>query len=433
MYSVAVIIGSPLVGRALTRVGRKVILVGGLCSMGLSMIGFGMADLAPNSTVFGILVFFFRFCQGASSCSIQTTSYAVISMSFPQEQEKYIAVMQTAIGTGLIMGPVIGTFLYTLFGFSKTFFLIGFCFLGLTFALSFLVPSSIDKKDDAPMTITERRISQYEENVRPVSCEPVSICKLIFTLKFILAGAGGLMAMFMFCYMEPVLAFRLQEFGISPVLVGTFFSIQPVSYVMLSMTITYFTAKYANRGLLMFGGLMSALTMLLVGPSHYLPNDLNIMAVGQLCVGAFGLFLMVPAIPEMISAASEVYPRRVIEITDVSAGVFNCLLGTGQVIAPIFGSSLTKMSDFRRCSEVLGVLLFIYSVIYFLFGGGFGLLKSGCKEKKNKETDVVREDVGRAMSIRNRLFSAQTHDENFDLDTIKLARSESLLEKDQEA
>jgi predicted MFS family arabinose efflux permease len=123
--------------------------------------------------------------------------------------------------------------------------------------------------------------------------------------------------------MEPVLAFRLQEFNISPVLVGTFFSIQPVSYVVLSMSITWFTGKFANRGLLMIGALLSAFSMLLVGPSHYLPDSLNLMAMGQLCVGAFGLFLMVPAIPEMINAASKIYPKRIIEITDVSAGVFN--------------------------------------------------------------------------------------------------------------
>ena len=166
--------------------------------MGCAMIGFGATDLSPSKELFTILVFFFRFMQGASSCSIQTTSYAVISMTFPEEQEKYIAVMQTAIGTGLILGPVIGTFLYAIFGFSNTFFLIGVCFLLLTFALSFLVPSSIDKKDEQVEPLTERRISMYEETIKPLTDESVSFGKLICTSRFILAGAGGLMAMFMF-------------------------------------------------------------------------------------------------------------------------------------------------------------------------------------------------------------------------------------------
>jgi len=377
VYSTAVIIGSPIVGKALTTVGRKRILIGGLCSMGISMIGFGATSLSPNKNVFTVLVFVIRFLQGCSSCAIQTTSYAVISMSFPDAQEKYIAVMQTAIGGGLIMGPVIGTMLYTAFGFSNTFFLIGLCFLFLTFLLSFVVPSSIDNNDVHVETITERRISRYEENVVVVSTEPISFFKLVTTGKFILAGCGGLMAMFIFVFMEPVLAFRLQEFGISPVLVGTFFSIQPVSYVLLSFSITWFTNIFANRGLLMFGAFMSFLSLILVGPSNYLPDSIEIMAIGQLFVGAFGLFLMVPAIPEMINAASEKYPKRIIEITDMSAGVFNCLLGTGQVIGPIFGSTITRLYGFRTCADTLAIVSLAYSVIYFIFGGGFTLLKNG--------------------------------------------------------
>jgi len=298
-------------------------------------------------------------------------------MSFPEEQEKYIAMMQTAIGTGLIMGPVIGTMLYTVFGFSNTFFLIGLCFLVLTFLLSFVVPSSIDKKDEQVETITERRISRYEENVVVVSTEPISFFKLVTTGKFILAGCGGLVAMFIFVFMEPVLAFRLQEFGISPVLVGTFFSIQPVSYVLLSFSITWFTSIFANRGLLMFGAFMLFLSLVLVGPSNYLPDSLAIMALGQLCVGAFGLFLMVPAIPEMITAASEKYPKRIIEITDMSAGVFNCLLGTGQVIGPVFGSTMTRYYGFRTCADTVAIISIVYFTIYFIFGGGLALLKTG--------------------------------------------------------
>jgi hypothetical protein len=85
------------------------------------------------------------------------------------------------------------------------------------------------------------------------------------------------------------------------------------------------------------------------------------------------------------------------------------------------------MTDFRRCSEILGLLLFGYCVVYFICGEGFQLLRSGCKEKIKKEIDVIRDAPSRNLQMRNRLFSAQSHDENFDLDTLKLLRSEPLL------
>jgi len=56
---------------------------------------------------------------------------------------------------------------------------------------------------------------------------------------------------------------------------------------------------------------------------------------------------MVPVIPEMITAASGYYPGRIIEVTDISAGVFNSGLGIGQVLGPIFGSYITKATNFR--------------------------------------------------------------------------------------
>ena len=40
MYSVAVIIGSPIVGKLMTTIGRRKILIFGLSFMGLAMIGF---------------------------------------------------------------------------------------------------------------------------------------------------------------------------------------------------------------------------------------------------------------------------------------------------------------------------------------------------------------------------------------------------------
>lgn len=65
---------------------------------------------------------------------------------------------------------------------------------------------------------------------------------------------------------------------------------------------------------------------------------------------------MVPVIPEMINAGSKHYPGRIIELTDISAGVFNSGLGLGQVIGPILGSYLTKATDFRFCADVVGYI-----------------------------------------------------------------------------
>ena len=110
--------------------------------------------------------------------------------------------------------------------------------------------------------------------------------------------------------------------------------------------------------------------MFLVGPSTYLPNDVRIMAFGQSLIGIFGPMMMVPAIPEMINSASVIYPSKIIEITDISSGIFSCFLGIGTIIAPVFGSYITKITSFRFCSDIVGLILLTYCTMYFIFGEG---------------------------------------------------------------
>ena len=110
------------------------------------MIGFGLTSYSSTFMMFTILSFMFRFLQGWSSWSIQTTSYAIVSVTFPLEQEKYIALIETSVGVGLILGPVIGSTIYAFAGFSMTFFIIGGAFIILTPTLYWLLPNSINKK-----------------------------------------------------------------------------------------------------------------------------------------------------------------------------------------------------------------------------------------------------------------------------------------------
>jgi len=145
-------------------------------------------------------------------------------MQFPEEQEKYIALIETAVGVGLILGPVIGSSIYAFAGFGVTFFLIGGVFLILTPILYCLIPDSIDKKADKVETEVTRRIQTYEDNQSVDDrINHVSFCKLLSTRSFFIASFGGMMANFMYCYMEPVLAFRISEFNISAFSIGMFF------------------------------------------------------------------------------------------------------------------------------------------------------------------------------------------------------------------
>ena len=49
---------------------------------------------------------------------------------YPDDKEVLIGYIEATMGIGLILGPIIGSFLYSLMGFSSTFYIYG-CFVGL--------------------------------------------------------------------------------------------------------------------------------------------------------------------------------------------------------------------------------------------------------------------------------------------------------------
>lgn len=79
---------------------------------------------------------------------IQTTSYSIVSIIFKDNQQKFLGYLESSMGVGLITGPVIGSALYTFFGFAYTFLGIGGVFIILAPILLFIIPKSVNVKDD---------------------------------------------------------------------------------------------------------------------------------------------------------------------------------------------------------------------------------------------------------------------------------------------
>lgn len=70
IYSVAVIICSPLVGQMMPIVGRRNLIVSGMFLMGASFVSFGLAANIENKSVFIVISLINRFIQGFSSSMI---------------------------------------------------------------------------------------------------------------------------------------------------------------------------------------------------------------------------------------------------------------------------------------------------------------------------------------------------------------------------
>ena len=72
---------------------------------------------------------------------INTAAYSYSATCYPDDVEKLISTMEAFSGMGNISGPIIGSYLYDLFGFSMTFYITG----GLMLPTAILVPCLLRK------------------------------------------------------------------------------------------------------------------------------------------------------------------------------------------------------------------------------------------------------------------------------------------------
>ena len=160
MYAFANMIGSLVVGKLFAIMKRKTILISGLASMGLSLVAFGFIVYWTSNIELTIISIAIRALQGISASMIMTTSYAMIAVVYKDNQQKYLGILESSQGIGLISGPAIGSVLYTLIGFQYTFYGVGGMFLVLAPTLYFLIPNSVNSNEELKHSI----VSNFSKN-----------------------------------------------------------------------------------------------------------------------------------------------------------------------------------------------------------------------------------------------------------------------------
>ena len=53
-----------------------------------------------------------RTIQGFCSACIQTTSYAIVSVWYPEDRQKYLRILESTMGIGMFFGPAVGSVFY---------------------------------------------------------------------------------------------------------------------------------------------------------------------------------------------------------------------------------------------------------------------------------------------------------------------------------
>jgi MFS family permease len=111
-YSISYIATSYIVGRTLNWFGRRRYCVLGLIICCVSMAGFGIMNWIENKGLFIALSLFWRLLAGVGSSFIHVSVYAMAAIKWPDEVQQKIALLEAASGSGLFIGPVVGSVIY---------------------------------------------------------------------------------------------------------------------------------------------------------------------------------------------------------------------------------------------------------------------------------------------------------------------------------
>jgi MFS family permease len=400
IYSVAVILCSPMVGKMIGYLGRRNLIVFGMTMMGFSFIFFGAISSIEHKPVFITLALIIRFLQGFSSSLIQTTMYSLGTNFFPEDKNAMVGYIEAATGIGLIMGPLIGSGLYWLGGYIFIFYSLGLTFVVCSTCIKPIFPSYVDNlRNEAPYSAHSQVSSTREENddYTPVQESGLAAEKHVkitvettdddevttninigtFELlkypEYLFAAGSGTLGYFIYGFMEPVLAVRVKSFNVSQVNIGLFFTVMPVFYIPTSVLVQQVPNGVHKRVLLIMACLMAFFANLFVGPSELFnfPDNLWFMVIGQALRGIIDPFTLVPCLPEMIESVLPHYPPECeCEINNLSSGLFNMFLGLGSIMGPMAGAELTRAYGYRATCDIVAVICLIYAILYYVCGNG---------------------------------------------------------------
>lgn len=412
MFEIAYILGAPVIGVTLPKVGRKNYILIGYLIIVVGTVGFAFISLIPSSQrgLWIALAIILRFLQGFGDSCVATSVYSAITIEFPKERELYVGYCQSAVGLGLMLGPVMGTIFNNAFGYEITFLI----FAGLMFLCDvvafFLLPNRLNKMDEQPV----------EEEVQEVVAEgekPITFRMFYTNIQCMITSVSAALAMIFMLFFNAILEDHVgatfgEEMGKNA---GYLMSLGALTYALCSPFVGTVFKGVPRRYVFFLGFILATVSLLYLGNSHALgyPNSIALLIVGLLLLGVAVSLIFVPLLSEIIETVQE--KEGLGEnplLNDKASAVFNAAYATGCVLGPIVGSELfdhfstfngshVVKSGFTHTCDIMALCAACFCVLYFFVNILPHLI---CKKKKKvvaQPTTVDQEQVPVEVSIEN--------------------------------
>ncbi|XP_066171505.1 MFS-type transporter SLC18B1 isoform X3 [Sylvia atricapilla] len=300
-YALFNFLASIILGNYLSEIGAKFMFVAGMFVSGCVTILFGMLDKVPSGPMFISFCFLVRAMDAISFAAAITASFSMLAKAFPTNIATVLGSLEIFSGLGLVLGPPLGGFLYQSFGYEVPFITLGCIVLALVPVNMCILP----KYDSTP-----RKESFWKLILLP---KVLILCITIFSLSACLG------------FMDPTMSLFILK-------------------------------KYIRKWLLIFGNLMTAVCLFMLGPAPVLHIESQLwMFVLVLVLIGFSLGMSaIPVFPEMLQCAYESGFEEGLSLLGLVSGLFNAMWSLGAFVGPILGGFLNEELGFEWAAAIQG-------------------------------------------------------------------------------
>ncbi|MDA7027722.1 MFS transporter [Bacillus sp. CLL-7-23] len=326
-YAIALLISTPIFGAIADRVGRKKLLVFGLVSLAMTTMVYA---LAFN---FWVLVLA-RFLQGVAASIPWTAGLSLLAENFPQEERgKAMGTAMSSQAGGVLLGPLLGGWLYEWGGYQAPFFIaVGIALIAAILSIVFLrnVNDSRAENFSSPFHVLRRK-------------------QVLMIVGVAVIGSA------VFASIEPTLPIHLyKHLNVSPGVIGTMFIVVTLAYGLSAPLIGAFSTRFGYVKTMMVGVVLVAVTL----PLNALPTQLWLQIVTLAMLGISLGIVLTPALPKL----AEISDQAGVVSQGVTFAVYNTGYSFGMMMGPLLASGIAGSFGLKMAYLTLSVIFLIYLI-----------------------------------------------------------------------
>jgi multidrug resistance protein len=319
-FGITLLLVSLPMGVISDRLGRKGPMIAGLALLALSTLAFAYAGSMS-------MLFAARMLQGAADGITWIVGFAMIADLYgPDERGRAMGLAMAGSTLGIIIGPVLGGWLYEIGGIRLPFLVVAAMAIVELAAFVFVAPRTRGSGSSVPIA-------------RVLTHRPIAMTVLV-----VIAGSGTL------AMLEPVIPLVAQlRWGLGPPEIGTLFGIAAIASTTMHPIYGRLSDRWGGRRLMMIGLVGSAFVLPLIN----FAVDFRTAAFAIVPMWIVFSMVVTPSLHYMAAVAS----AEGFEAYGVVYGIHNMAWAIGLMVAPAIGGFLLERVGLATLTIGWAVLL----------------------------------------------------------------------------